>query len=609
MLMSSFKQWGTRFFLMLISFFVAYSLDIIGQRNLNDSDEIIRDKFIRFAAKNTEDRRIAIIDIDESSLSELGAWPWSRNLLADIIEKLYSDHDVSAIGLDMVFPYPRDENGDKRLAALAHHLPMSLSLILDYSERESPLNVGTLSPGVPLLASNNSVRATGHIGNHTGLSTSPCVGNIGYTPDADGRLRHIPIVSSYNNQLYLTLSASLLYCTKIISSGDAVLSAGQWRIPYTFSQDSYLVYSAAEVLFGKIPTNTLSGRIVLIGSSALSLGDQVSTPLASLTSGVMVHAAALSGLIDIQSGNLNPFSTQNQYALLWLSVVLLASSIILSMTSPWIGLAWTCAVSASWLYICFLAFKSQILIPILPPLIGFIAFIFLATPFELWVSRRRGLKLFKTLSQYVSRPVLDEIIRRNLQPSLALTQCRITVLVADMHEYTKLTSSLSLEMSATITRRFLALLTHPVLSHGGTLDRYSGDGLVAFWGAPLPCADSDNRAVHAAKEILESINSLNNEYEHLGIDRIQVRIGIESGIAMVGDLGTPFRSTYTAVGDCINHASRLEGAAKQLGVPLLIGPGAAACVTRNQLSSMGTITLRNTNSQIEVFTLTEFLVN
>jgi adenylate cyclase len=173
--------------------------------------------------------------------------------------------------------------------------------------------------------------------------------------------------------------------------------------------------------------------------------------------------------------------------------------------------------------------------------------------------------------------------------------------VADMEGYTRATSSLTLEQAAELTKDFLACLTRPVLGWQGTLDKYTGDGLVAFWGAPLPCPDQADRAVSAALAILVEVEALNKRRAKDGLMPVQVRIGIESGSALVGDLGTAFRSTYTAVGDCINFASRLEAAARYLPTQLVIGPVARRQLVQHATKSLGEISLRDTSTTIEVF--------
>jgi len=203
----------------------------------------------------------------------------------------------------------------------------------------------------------------------------------------------------------------------------------------------------------------------------------------------------------------------------------------------------------------------------------------------------------------VAQPVLDEIVRLGLNHSLVPTLRDVTVLIADMEDYTRTTSSLSLEDAAGLTQDFLGCLTRPVLAQLGTLDKYTGDGLVAFWGAPLLCPDQADVAVSAALEILAEVDAFNAQRHHIGRPPIRVRIGIESGRALVGDLGTAFRSTYTAVGDCINFASRLESAARNLPTRLVIGVKANSQLRKHPTVPLGQISLRGTQTTLEAFTV------
>jgi adenylate cyclase len=256
-----------------------------------------------------------------------------------------------------------------------------------------------------------------------------------------------------------------------------------------------------------------------------------------------------------------------------------------------------------WLSLAFAGVARQAEWSVTAPLWGYFFLVLVALPHEWWQAQRNGRRLLATFSHYVAQPVLDEIVRLDLQHSLKPTLREVTVLIADMEGYTIATSSLSLEDAATLTKDFLACLTRPVLAKRGTLDKYTGDGLVAFWGAPLGCPEQADWAVGAALDILTEVEDFNAQRRGQGLEPLCVRIGIESGRALVGDLGTSFRSTYTAVGDCINFASRLESAARDLPTQLVIGPAANGRLTQHQTHSLGRITLRGTQTTIDVFTV------
>ena len=257
----------------------------------------------------------------------------------------------------------------------------------------------------------------------------------------------------------------------------------------------------------------------------------------------------------------------------------------------------------TWLGLAFTGVSRQAEWSVTAPLWAYFFLLLVAVPHEWWLAQRNGRRLLATFSHYVAQPVLDEIVRLDLQHSLKPTLCDVTVLIADMEGYTVATSSLSLEDAASLTKDFLACLTRPVLARRGTLDKYTGDGLVAFWGAPLSCPEQADWAVSAALDILAEVDGFNAQRQRQGLESVCVRIGIESGRALVGDLGTSFRSTYTAVGDCINFASRLEAAARDLPTQLVIGSAANSRLTQHKTYSLGRITLRGTQTAIEVFTV------
>ncbi|MFZ2854679.1 MAG: adenylate/guanylate cyclase domain-containing protein [Rhodocyclaceae bacterium] len=577
-------------------------------------DEGLRDTFLQFTANQHPEERLVVIDISETALSEIGPWPWSREQVADLVEILLGTYGARSVGLDIVFPEAGEAAGDARLAALATHAPLVLAQIFDYTPRLSAILQGTLAGGQQdPVQEIGAFRAYGHIANHTGLAGARCIGNIGYLPDRDGVVRHIPVRTRYAERDYQHLASALLACPEptgpsaalarpqaLPQVGDAL---GLWRVPYRHALSAYTVIPATDILRESAPRALIEGRYVLVGSSALGLGDRVSTPLAPLSAGVMVHAASLSGLLDLSEGALRPPWPGRAGLLIWSVLSVTLAMVCIARFSAWGSVLLLLALVFCWLTIAFAGVARQAEWSVTAPLWAYFLLLLAAVPHEWWQAQRRTRRLLNTFSHYVAQPVLDEIIRLGLAHSLEPTLREVTVLIADMEGYTRTTSSLSLEDAATLTKDFLACLTRPILNGHGTLDKYTGDGLVAFWGAPLPCQDQADRAVSAALEILAEVDAFNAPRQRAGLVPIRVRIGIESGSALVGDLGTSFRSTYTAVGDCINFASRLEAAARDLPTQLLIGSAANSRLLKHKTTSLGQITLRGTQSTIEVFTV------
>ena len=576
-------------------------------------DEGLRDSFVRLIADRQPENRLVVIDVDEETLREIGPWPWPRTLVADLAEILLSTYGARAVGLDIVFPEPGDAAGDARLAALAENASLTLAQIFDFTPRDNAVQQGTLAGGLSQMKRTGGPIAHGYIANHEGLSKARCIGNIGYIPDTDGVLRHTPIYSIYGDRTYPNLASVLISCTQNEGHTGTLSTSlvqtpignaqGFWRIPYSHALSAYTVISAADILHERVSSSLISGRYVLVGSSSLGLGDRVSTPLAPLSAGVMVHAASLSGLLDLMEGRSNVPWSGRVWLLMWCTLSVSLAVFYIARLSAWGSVLLLFGLVSCWLLIAFAGVAWQAEWSVTAPLCAYFVLLLVAVPHEWWQAQRKTRRILATFSHYVAQPVLDEIIRLGLAHSLDPILREVTVLIADMEGYTRTTSSLSLEHAATLTKEFLGCLTRPVLDWHGTLDKYSGDGLVAFWGAPLLSPDQADLAVSAALGILVEVDALNTQRQHMGFAPIRVRIGVESGSALVGDLGTSFRSTYTAVGDCINFASRLESAARDLPTQLLIGSAANSQLVRHKTISLGQITLRGTQTTIEVFTV------
>lgn len=602
--------WSLRFGIALLACSVSIFVEWQRPQAIDRLDEGLRDAFLRLVASERPESRLVVIDINESALRELGPWPWSRMQVADLVETLLGHYGARTVGLDIVFPESGDGQGDARLASLAAYGPLVLSQIFDYTRRDSPNVMGMLSGGVLALPPHAGVEAFGYIANHAGLSAARCTGNIGYLPDPDGVLRRLPDRTRFQGKNYPPLAKMMLACSADIGAltNQVGLSApdnggAMWRVPYTRALSAYTVVPASDILSERAERSMVAGRYVLVGSSALGLGDRVSTPLAPLSSGIMVHAASLSGLLDLSEGHIVAPWSGRGWLLAWTTLTLALAIGLLSRLSAWGGVLLLSGLVLSWLGLAFAGVAYQAEWSVTAPLWAYFFLLVVAVPFEWWQAQQKTRQVLKTFSHYVAQPVLDEIVRLKLQHSLLPTLCDVTVLIADMEGYTRATSSLSLDDAATLTKHVLACMTAPVLEWRGTLDKYTGDGLVAFWGAPLPCPDQADRAVSAALGILAKVEVFNAQRKGKGLPPVRVRIGIESGSALVGDLGTSFRSTYTAVGDCINFASRLEAAARDLPTELVIGATANSQMTRHPTVSLGEIKLRDTPTTIEVFTV------
>ncbi|WP_167761250.1 CHASE2 domain-containing protein [Duganella callida] len=214
------------------------------------ADEWLRDMLVRRQASAQPEQRLAVIDIDETSLRAAGAWPWPRERLATLVEQLIGNYGARAVALDLVLPEPADTGGDTRLAMLARHGPVILPQAFDYNGNV-PLRVGKLTGGVPAPRADGAVAASGYIANHAGLADAAHIGNIGFIPDPDGVIRRLPMQTWFAGRRYPTLSLAMLDCcsgTRAAAAGPnggMQLGDGLRRLPYRLQWEAYTVIPAS----------------------------------------------------------------------------------------------------------------------------------------------------------------------------------------------------------------------------------------------------------------------------------------------------------------------------------------------------------------------------
>ncbi|MFZ6875194.1 CHASE2 domain-containing protein [Undibacterium sp. Di27W] len=610
-------------YLWLLIATVAVSLCAVNQwlpenQRLFSGDEWLRDRYTQLRARDLPEERVALIDIDDHSISVLGATPWPRERIADLIEKLIVEFNVRGVALDIYFEKQQDTIGDQRLAMLAAHGPVVLAQAFDFHKNKfTPARNGQLIGGTPVSSFSEEhlahmAKATGFIANHAGLNAARYIGNIGFVPDPDGTLRRIPAQTRFDNKVYDALSRVLQQCcsgkkTDKVYPGTSRFSDvdenGFARVDYKRTLASYEVIPALSVLQGEAPLESLQDKYIIIGSSSLSLADRVPTPLLFSTSGFLVHAQALSTMLDEQEGQHYIKWPGRWLALLFSAITAGMAVFMFPRFSALSNTLMLGGGSVIWLGLAYLIVDHDMWFSPVSPLISNFFLLAVAVPFGWQATQQKSRRLLGTLQQYVAKAVVQELLRSDLKDPLAPRQLHVTTLIADMEGYTSQVENLPMEEAASLTREFLECLTAPVLAKGGTLDKYTGDGLVAFWGAPLPVENHADLAVDAAIEIVRNVRKLSSQYEQQGRKKVRVRIGIESGIAIAGDFGSSFRSIYTAVGDSVNTASRLEDAARHFPYDIIIGKGTVESSNRHSFEPLGERLLKGKEKPTTIYTV------
>lgn len=564
-------------------------------------NERLRDAFLRLQATDAPDPRILVIDIDEASLTELGPWPWPRERLADMVEILLTRYQTRGVALDIMLPSGGVSAGDVRLAMLARHGPVVPAQAFDFVEtRPQQLRDGRL--GGASGAYRGGVPATGYVGNYPLLALAPHIGATGFIPDPDGALRRVPLVTEFEGRHYPALALALVNCC----AGRGVLApadSGVMRVPYRRDWSAYTVVSAADILAQRIVPSSASGRLAMVGSSSLGMGDRVTTPLGASRPGLGVQATLLSALLDRQEGRMPAPWPGRLLACVYALVSVAGCMLLFQRVSAAAGVALLAASSVLWLGLAYVICAHDPDFAPVGPLASNLFMLAVAVPYQWQQAQRRSRHLLQTLRQYVAPAVVEELLRSEVEDPLRPRQRDVTTLVADMEGYTGQVEALPVAEAARLTRDFLDCLTGPVIAHKGTLDKYTGDGLMAFWGAPLPMEEHADLALDAAREITRRVAVLSRARVQAGYQPLRVRIGIESGLAMAGDFGTSFRSIYTAVGDGVNTAARLEQVARDFADNIIVGPGAVERARRHRFVALGERLLRGKEKPTPLYTL------
>jgi adenylate cyclase len=577
------------------------------------------------------DPRVVIVDINEKSLEEMGQWPWPRDRIATLVDKLFAQGAV-VVGFDIVFPEAernsaqniigvlqqqdggtssaqRQEivdflqqqmerfDNNRRLAEAFSDRDVVLGYVYDYRDGAP---VGLL-PEPPLFTNRAlalqalPVAATNYTANLPLLQrATPFAGFFSLLPDRDGIIRRAPLLARIGDNIYPSLSVEILrafYLADEININTALINdqpviesisidkitiptdrQGNAIVPYRGGWGSFPYIGAADVLTSTVADKRLDGAIVLLGTTAHGLFDLRTTPIESIYPGVEVHANLIAGALDQRFPSKPAWAEGADFLTISLAGLLL--SLLLPFLSP-LRMVLASFVTASalvgfnfwiWQQSLFILSLALPFLMILTISVANLAYGFLHEAYG-----RRELK--NRFGQYVPPELVD---RMNDNPDAAYgfdgEAREMTVLFCDIRNFTTISESMDAAALKQMLNRFFSPMTRIIFDHHGTIDKYVGDMIMAFWGAPLRDEEHALHAVEAALAMLQMVDQLNRQRPaEEGLPQLRVGIGINSGVMNVGDMGSEYRRAYTVLGDAVNQGSRLEALTKFYGVTLLIG--------------------------------------
>ncbi len=627
--------------LMLVLLFVGNAANFYRLSFVDRLSAIVYDYRLRISMPRTVDDRIVILDIDEKSLKEEGRWPWSRNHLATLMDQLFDRYKVDVVGFDVVFAERDNSSGldvlqklgqdqlksDKAFQSALEQIAPQLEydqlfaekikgrkVVLGYylTNQKSQSESGMLPPpAFPAGAFKGSLVAfttwNGYGANLPELqSAAYSGGHFNPLVDSDGVVRRVPMLVECKGGYYPSLSLAMVQAvlgqSKIVmgmaegkNSGYAGLEwlelfAGDRTykipvdqdvasfIPYRGRQGSFRYISISDVLHGRVDAEALRGKIILVGTTAPGLLDMRSTPVSEVYPGVEVHANMIAGILD------QNLKQQPAYMLgaevLWLLLIGISLSVILPLLTPMraiLASVFVFALSQAltlgiWQY-------ADLVMPIANSLVMVALLFALNMSYGYFVESRTKRQITNLFGQYVPSELVDEMSKHPDSVSMVGESREMTVLFSDVRGFTTISEGLDPKELSLLMNEFLTPLSRVVYKHRGTIDKYMGDCIMAFWGAPLPDGNHAKNAIVAGLEMQLTLKKLQAHFKERGWPPIKIGVGINTGRVSVGNMGSEVRVAYTVMGDEVNLASRLEGITKQYGVGIIVGEN-----TRNMVS-------------------------
>jgi adenylate cyclase len=569
--------------------------------------------------------QVAVVAIDEQSLARHGRWPWPRDRAADLVEAVAAS-GAAAIGIDLFFAEPDTAaggaDGDAAFAAMLERIPAVLAMSLD--PEAGPLNAEEKA-GWTIIGLDPSAAAavTGGIAPLPALADAAAgLGIVRTLPDGDGVIRKVPLIwaegSGGEPRLWPAFSMELLrvaqdapsYTLRLEGLPDDAVRTGEATVPLGEDGRIRIVdttapvphVSAGALLDGERP-DALRGRIAIIAVDAAGIDQYHLTARGGHRLGADIHAILLTQMLQGRYLFEAPNSRAVERGLFFGGALVLL--LILSAFSRQPLLAVLCSVpvilaplaAGVWAYAA-----RELLIDGVQPAAGLLV-MGAAGGYALYrEAERRRRVLQQQFSQFLSPEVVRHLAETDTAAALKVEDREITAMLVDVRGFTALSGSIGAEGTVTLVNHFFEIANREIFARGGTIDKYMGDSVLAFWNAPLETPDHADRAIDCARALIAAVESANPQLQAKGLPPITVVAAVETGVCSVGNMGTAQRIDYTAIGPAINMTSRLEDETKRMGEPMLIGPGAAAR-TSLALKELAVVELRGIDAPCTVYGL------
>ena len=537
--------------------------------------------------KSPED--IVVIRIDQESIDALSKegvnWPWPRQIYAPIIEHL---SEASAVFIDLLYS-ESSSYGVEDDVIFANAVKKASNVYLPFflSKNRRPLKTEERN-----FLANSSITGASNIFYTYHSVTAPIYplqesakgfGNVSINPDDDGVYRKIPLLFQIEDMTVPSLIFSYFVKNNAITYGNGMIYYDQYKIPLSegsallrYYRESFKTFSLVDILnanLSKKSSDSLPGpdffknKFVLIGPTAAGLMDLKPTSVSSVSTGVHINATFLANL---KTHTFFKPAGRSIVLFIMLVIVMTTSYFVLSHHSLAKNLAVFAILFIAVIAICGILFSSSYYFPAVYPVVALIVSYIAATVYSYASEGRERLFIRKTFSRYMDKKIVDYVLQHPdiIKPGGQRT--RITVSFADIAGFTTISEQSTPENVSMILHAVLNALTEVIISEQGVIDKYIGDCVMAFWGAPLASENDEVNGCKAALKCISSIEDINIDLVKTGLKPISIRVGINSGDVIAGNLGSDRLFDYTVIGDAVNLASRLESVNKIFGTSIII---------------------------------------
>ncbi|MEK6590918.1 MAG: adenylate/guanylate cyclase domain-containing protein, partial [Nitrospinota bacterium] len=412
-------------------------------------------------------------------------------------------------------------------------------------------------------------------------------GYFNIVPDSDGTVRWAPLAVKYGDFLYPHLSLEAVrkylgspplilnvahYGVDSIQMGDKTIPVdekGRLLINYRGPQRTFPHYSFSDVIDGLVPPDVLREKIVLIGATAPGIYDMRITPFSGIFPAVEVHANIIDNILK------GDFLLRPEWIVVFDLLAILLLGVSLSLVIPAVRAIYSAIFTISLICFCiiindYIFANLNMWLPVVYPIFTIVSVSGGVTIYQFMTEERERRKIGSAFSHYVSPSLVNEILKEPKKLVLGGEEKRLTILFSDMRGFTTLSETLKPQVLVKLINDYLTPMTDIVLKNGGTIDKYMGDAIMAFWGAPLWQEDHQVRACRTALEMIKKIDELQAEWQKSGIPRLEIGVGISTGRVTVGNMGSSARFDYTVIGDAVNLGYRLEDLNKEYGTTIIV---------------------------------------